>query len=110
MKQLRVIQTLFYVCLIVIIYLATTTQEIQVIQNSWDKLNHFAAFFVLYILMSLAYKKVSVLMKVFLFLVFAVSIETVQYFIPGREFSALDVAADMIGVSFAWLVFWKGKI
>ena len=34
----------FFICLVAIEFLATTSQEIKPIQNSWDKANHFIAF------------------------------------------------------------------
>lgn len=94
----------FTVCLIVIEFLSTTIVEIKAVENSWDKLNHFSAFFVLYMLMHFAYKDFSIYIKVFLLFIFAVHIEIVQIFIPGREFSILDIAADVIGILMGTLI------
>ena len=91
-------QIMFYICLITIEYLATTTQEIKPLEHTWDKANHFIAFMTLYVLLSLAYRKLSVVMKIALLLAFGMQIEIVQYFIPGRDFSFLDVVADSIGI------------
>ncbi|NPA60066.1 MAG: hypothetical protein GXO30_06345, partial [Epsilonproteobacteria bacterium] len=60
----------FYICLLSIEFLATTTREIEVIQNTWDKANHFIAFFTLYILLSLAYKNFSTKLKILFLLAF----------------------------------------
>jgi VanZ family protein len=90
--------------MIAIEYLATTTQEIQVVQNSWDKANHFVAFMVLYILLSFGYRHIVLVLKIAILFVFALQIEIVQYFIPSREFSLLDIVADMIGVGIGWIV------
>ncbi|QSZ41663.1 VanZ family protein [Sulfurimonas aquatica] len=87
-----------FICLIAIEYLATTTVHIEVVENLWDKANHFIAFFTLYILLTLAYKNLSLIIKVFYLLLFGVQIEIVQYFIPERYFSFLDVVADSIGI------------
>jgi len=92
-----------YICIIAVEYLATTTQEIQIVQNSWDKANHFVAFMVLYILLTLGYRHIGLSVKVAILFAFAVQIEIVQYFIPGREFSLLDVIADMIGVGIGYI-------
>ena len=97
-------QYAFYICIIAIEYLATTTQEIKAIENSWDKANHFVAFFTLYFLLSFGYSKFSFIKKVLLLLAFAVQIEVVQYFIPSRDFSLLDIFADMIGVSIGYVI------
>ena len=47
----------FFICIVAIEYLASTTREISVVTNSWDKANHFVAFMVLYILLSFGYKQ-----------------------------------------------------
>jgi VanZ family protein len=96
-------KTVLLLCIIVIEYLATTTLEIKIVANNWDKLNHFVAFFVLYILSFLAYQKMKVHYIVFLLLLFAVQIEVVQYFIPNRYFSLLDVVADGVGIGLGYL-------
>jgi len=88
----------FFICLIAIEFLATTTIHIEVIESIWDKANHFIAFFTLYFLLSLAYKKLSIKAKVGLLVLFGMQIEFVQSFIPGRDFSLLDVVADSIGI------------
>lgn len=85
-------------CLVVIEFLATTTIHIEVIESIWDKGNHFLAFFVLYILLTLAYKNMSLLIKVLLLVAFGLQIEVVQSFIDGRYFSLLDIVADSVGI------------
>jgi VanZ family protein len=106
----KIFQYSFFICLIAIEYLATTTQEIQVVVNSWDKANHFIAFMMLYILLSLGYKHIDLFFKVTILFLFAIEIEVVQYFIPGREFSLLDIVADMIGVGIGYIVIVKKEI
>ena len=94
----KLFQISFIICLISIEYLATTTISIPVIENSWDKLNHFIAFFTLYILLNYGYKIFTFFGKVSILLIFAIQIEIVQYFIPNRYFSLLDIVADSIGI------------
>ena len=98
MKITYIFSVAFYFCLVVIEYLATTTLEIKPIQNSWDKANHFIAFFSLYVTLSVGYPKLEILKKVLILLIFGVQIEIVQYFLPNREFSLLDVVADGVGI------------
>ncbi|MBD3808821.1 MAG: VanZ family protein, partial [Epsilonproteobacteria bacterium] len=85
-------------------YLATTTLEIKPIQNSWDKANHFIAFIILYVTLSLGYPKLEVFKKVLILLTFGIQIEAVQYFLPNREFSLLDVLADGVGIIMGMIV------
>lgn len=94
----KLFQISFVICLIAIEYLATTTTSIPAVSNSWDKLNHFVAFFVLYILFDFGFKIFTTLGKVSLLFLFAVQIELVQYFIPNRYFSLLDILADGFGI------------
>ena len=112
--QESVFRILFLICILSIEFLATTTIEIKVVENSWDKLNHFFAFFVLYILLSFAYKRLELRSKVFLLLLFGMQIEVVQHFIEGRYFSLIDVVADgvgiLLGVLFHTLVLRKIKL
>jgi VanZ family protein len=98
--QIKILfRVMFYGALLSIMFLATTTLKIEVVESMWDKANHFIAFFVLYVLLSVAHEELSMKIKIALLLTFAVSIEVVQYFIPGRDFSLLDVVADSIGIA-----------
>ena len=92
-------RVIFFISIIVIEFLATTTTvHIEIIENIWDKANHFIAFFTLYVLISFGFLKLSVIKKVILLLLFGIQIEVVQHFIDGRFFSTLDVLADVIGL------------
>jgi VanZ family protein len=95
-----------FITLGVIEFLATTTIEIKVVESSWDKANHFTAFFVLYILLSLAYQNFDSGKKFLLLLAFGMQIEIVQLFIEGRSFSLYDVVADCVGIVLG-IVFYK---
>ena len=102
----KIYKILFYTCLISIEFLATTTLKIEVVESIWDKANHFIAFFVLYILLSLAYKKFKTITKFILLVLFGMQIEIVQHFIDGRYFSLMDVVADTIGIILG-ILFYK---
>lgn len=97
-------KTSFFVTFGVIEYLALTPQHIELVEGFWDKQNHFIAFFVLYILLSLAYKYFSVQKKIALLVFVGVQIEVMQYFIPGRFFSTLDIVADSIGIAIGFVI------
>lgn len=100
----KISQYLFFISLVIIEYLATTTKEIEVVQNSWDKANHFIAFMVLFVLLSFGYKHLNLAKKIMILSLFAVQIEIVQYFIPCRSFSLLDIFADMVGIGIGYVV------
>ena len=94
----------FFICIVAIEYLATTSLEIKPLENTWDKANHFMAFMTLYVTLSLGYPKLEVVKKVLILLVFGIQIECVQYFLPNREFSLLDVVADGVGIIMGMIV------
>ena len=93
----------FRVCLAValtaITFLATTSRQIPVIADVNDKLNHILAFFVLAGLTDMSFPEIKFgLLKVLPLLGYGLLIECIQYFIPCREFSLFDVAADGAGL------------
>ncbi len=72
--------------------------------GSWDKLLHFAGFFVLGALGKLAAWHTSMFKLALSLVAYAVLTEILQHFIPGRSFSMLDWAADALGIGFALLL------
>ena len=102
----KIYKIFFYTCLLSIEFLATTTLKIEIVESIWDKANHFIAFFVLYLLLSLAYKNFKTLKKFLLLLLFGLQIEIVQSFINGRYFSLMDIVADTIGIVLG-ILFYK---
>jgi len=64
-----------------------------------DKINHIAAFYVLAFLADFSFPETKVNhTKIWLLLSYGLSIELVQYFIPYRECSLLDLVADAAGL------------
>lgn len=89
----------FFISLVAIEFLATTTTvHIELVESMWDKSNHFIAFFVLYILLSLGYQNLTLVFKVVLLFVFGLQIEIVQELSGRSPFSTLDMLADSIGI------------
>jgi len=103
------LKILFFFCLVSIEYLATTSINISVVEGMWDKLNHFTAFFTLYILLSLSYNQLEVLKKFLYLVVFGIQIEIVQEFIGRSEFSMLDIVADIVGIVLGIIVYYFFK-
>ncbi len=92
------LKAMFFVCLVSIEYLATTSISISVVEGMWDKSNHFIAFFTLYVLLSLSYIGLSPLKKFIYLLVFGLQIEIAQELIGRSAFSPLDIVADTVGI------------
>ncbi len=99
----KIYKIVFFLTLGVVEYLATTTAHIPIVEHIWDKANHFSAFFVLYILLSLAYPNFKTLAKIVILLAFGIQIEIVQGFIAGRSSSLLDIVADSVGILLGFL-------
>jgi len=59
-----------------------------------DVLNHFTAFFTLFLLHAAAYPDMTSSKRLALFLVYGLFIEAVQYFLPTRDASLKDFAVD----------------
>jgi len=49
MNLSKISAALFFIFLISIEYLALTPAQIKLVENSWDKANHFIAFAALYV-------------------------------------------------------------
>ena len=94
------------ICLLIIIsYLAFTPLYHPTLTTGFDKINHFLAFLVLALFCDFSFPNKSFLYSTFLpLLIYAVLIECVQYFLPFRSFSLLDIAADLSAVLFYLLV------
>jgi VanZ family protein len=104
MDRIRYRNTLFRVALVaavsVTFYVAFSQTEPSVIENLNDKLKHIGAFVVLSFLTDFAFPRSPFeLRKMAALLLLGVFIEVVQYFLPYREASGLDVLADVAGIA-----------
>jgi len=71
--------------------------------NIWDKAEHAGTFFALMALATLGYyQKYSLQRLALLLITYGIAIECIQFFIPSRSFSVLDMVADTTGVLPAW--------
>jgi VanZ family protein len=67
-------------------------------------INHFIAFFVLFLLFKYSYPKLTCKRRIYLLIAYAFFIETVQYFLPTRAAEFLDIAVDMLGIYTAYFI------
>ena len=83
-----------------ITWLATSELPGPVIFDLNDKLNHLAAFFSLALLSDFAFRGNGFGAAKFLPLLgYGLLLESIQHFLPYREFSLLDLAADALGMA-----------
>lgn len=103
--QLRV---LFWCCVIIVFILSGlpgSSTKLIAIQNI-DKVAHFVTFFVLSILLLLAYDfKYPYLWTTILMVLFGLTIEVMHLYIPDRVFSMADFAADVCGILAAFIAY-----
>ena len=90
---------LFFLVLTVVTYLALAPQDEVVISTGWDKLNHVLAFLVLLGLLDYGYPEQDLWpRKCAVLLAYGLLIESIQYYLPSRSFSLLDLVSDSIGL------------
>lgn len=94
----------FTVAILAITHLATTSLDYPLVENVWDKLNHFAAFAVLALLLDYSFPNRKFgLWKFAALCGYGVLLELIQYYLPDRFFSLFDICTDGIGIGFYWL-------
>ena len=88
-----------------IIALATAELTHPLLTSVNDKLSHIVAFVYLAYLLDFSFPDSRFdMLKVFLLLVYGLLIEVIQYFLPYRTFSFLDLLADGVGVALYVLI------
>lgn len=98
-----------YLCVLAIAYLAFAPIE-HVPGAPSDKLNHLFAFAVLAWLADMAYPgRRLARYRLTLLLGYGLLIELIQGFLPYRELSALDLAADGAGILFYNTILWMSR-
>ncbi|HHH51134.1 MAG TPA: VanZ family protein [Campylobacterales bacterium] len=93
-------KVLFFITAFVVFVLAIVPDDqIKLTVDNADKIKHFTAFFVLSFLLNRASSTiVHRLRNMGALLLFGISIEIVQLFLPARESSIEDVIADSVGI------------
>jgi len=104
--------TLLLIIYIIILFLTGAVVNVNNISKAtnFDKALHFFGFFILTILLLLTFEHYKLNNKrIAIFLIalgIGILIEVVQLGIPGREFSLLDIAADVLGIIVGALLKW----
>lgn len=96
-QQPRLWQAMLLPLLILILFLATTSQPDSIPSSANDKVNHIAAFAALGVLVHWSYPRAGWITSFILLIGYGFAIEVIQAFIPTREFSLLDLLADAVG-------------
>jgi VanZ family protein len=102
------IQVMFWVCASVVLILSIIPGSVTISHSieHLDKFGHFAAFFLLSILLLFSYKLTKPLLTTaMLMALFGFSIELLHLYVPRRFFSMYDFAADLLGVAVAIIIY-----
>jgi VanZ family protein len=96
---------LFILSLLLILFLATIKLENPILTSVNDKLGHILAFAYLAFLLDFAMPDSNFnLLKIIPLFGYGLIIEFVQYFLPYRTFSILDMLADGVGIMIYLLI------
>jgi len=84
---------------IVILYLATTSRMIPVVEDINDKVEHGIAFYALALFADFSFPQNGFgRAKALSLLSYGLAIEIIQYFLPYRSLSLFDLGADAVGI------------
>jgi VanZ family protein len=92
-------RVLLVVALLAIFFLATTRLSIPVAEDMNDTVGHVIAFFVLALLVDLSFPAWTFRTKVVVLIVYGLSIEIAQAYLPYRSCSLFDLGADAGGLA-----------
>lgn len=93
-------RVLFAVALVTVTHFTTTAQVYPGVEMFNDKLAHAASFLALGFLADYSFPRSEFgWVKLLSLLAYGLGIEIIQYFIPARSFSLLDLAADGLGLA-----------
>jgi VanZ family protein len=104
MTAVLIYRSLLALIAVLIVHLATTAHAYPVVSSINDKANHLVAFVALALLHDHAFPRHSRLGKTTALLGYGVAIEAVQWLLPYRDASALDLVADAAGIGAYWMV------
>ncbi len=88
---------IFSFSIIIILYLSFTPGSVPGSETFGDKFLHSGAFLWLFLVGGIVYKN-SVMKLAAALILLGISIEAFQFFLPWREFSFWDIAADLLGI------------
>ena len=106
MTMAAVKKVLFYIILLVIAWLGVMQGGSDRFFGINDLVLHFSGYVVFAGSGLAAYPRSPVKVSIFLF-AYSVGIEVIQFFLPYRTFSLLDIAANLGGIATTAMLWWK---
>ena len=104
MRKLIICYYVIYVLFLT--YYSLTPQENIFSENLWDKALHFFAYVFLVILIKNVHIRLSYFSCLLICCNYSFIIECIQYFIPDRSFSILDMLANLLGTVMGAIMYY----
>lgn len=101
--------TQFWLCVLATAYLSVTTKPPGAMVLVSDKLVHLVGYFFLLFSCEIAYPRQNLRIKFLFIFGFSLLLEIIQYFVPNRQLSLLDILANLIGIAFGALLVFAYK-
>jgi VanZ family protein len=88
-----------------ITYFSLTPIEHKVSTSIGDKISHFIAYLILFIIAKKVHTKSNYSTCAIICCIYSFSIECIQYFIPNRDFEGLDIIASSLGIFLGVIIY-----
>ena len=93
------LKILIIIQLLIMTFFSFKTQAALIQISISDKVIHFFAYAIMTLWLHLLFSSKNIFFKsIILLFIYGLIIEFVQYFIPGRSFSIMDVVANFLGI------------
>lgn len=102
--------TQFLVLLVLYTFLGLASAPQETVGNYNDKLMHFVGYLVGGLSISMAWPRSLWWHRALFLLAYSTGIECLQYFLPTRSFSILDIVANSLGLLLGLAIFELTKI
>jgi len=98
-KTKRLFQALFLLLILITTYSSLTPVNYKVFEVIWDKFAHAIGYFFLITTLDLGFRTFRYFpAKITSLFIYGLALEIIQYFIPSRTFSLLDMVANAVGL------------
>ncbi len=102
----KLIIGIYILYVFIITYFSLTPVQHKISESIWDKASHFIAYLILVILIRIVHVRFNYFTCVITCFSYSFIIECIQYFIPDRCFSILDMLANLLGTVLGAIIYY----